>query len=125
MHCLNCHIVSHRRRFYPDEGFTLWELLLVLSLLSFFLYLLVPHFGSTVEPLKQKVDQANVERIEGAAQLYRLDVGLYPVAVQALIEQPSGVSAWRGPYLKEWPVNPWNPVQAYQMDALGKVKPRN
>ncbi|HBW36192.1 MAG TPA: prepilin-type cleavage/methylation domain-containing protein [Desulfosporosinus sp.] len=106
-----------------QRGFTLWELLLVLSLIGILL-VLTPHFGSAVSQVQNRVDLANVLKIEGAVQLYRIDVGTFPRRVSDLVHSPIGVSGWRGPYLEEIPEDPFNPVLSYQLDALGRVKAR-
>ena len=105
-----------------QSGFTLWELLLVLFLMGVILTLATPYFGSAKNQVWNSVDFANKERIEGAAQLYRIDVGTYPPSVPDLVHAPNGVSGWRGPYLDEIPINPLNATHAYQIDALGQVK---
>lgn len=105
-----------------EEGFTLWELLLVLTLMGAILNTITSHLVTATEPLKQKVDQANILLIEGAAQVYHLDVGTFPSSVDALIEPPVDLSGWRGPYLKEWPINPWDPLQPYVIDSSGHAK---
>ena len=105
-----------------QSGFTLWELLLVLFLMGVILTLATPHFGSASNQVRIRVDLANKERIEGAAQLYRIDVGTSPPSVPDLVHAPNGVSGWRGPYLDEIPINPFNATQIYQIDALGQVK---
>lgn len=119
-------IVSRNKRWVKEEiwqtGFTLWELLLVLFLMGVILTLATPHFGSATNQVWIRVDLANKERIEGAAQLYRIDVGTYPLSVSDLVHSPMGVSGWRGPYLNEIPINPFNATQVYQIDALGQVK---
>lgn len=118
-------IVSRSKRWAKEEnwlsGFTLWELLLVLFLMGVILTLVTPHFGSATNQVWIRVDQANKERIEGAAQLYRIDIGAYPQSVSDLVHSPMGVSGWRGPYLDEIPINPFNATQVYQIDALGHV----
>lgn len=104
------------------SGFTLWELLLVLFLMGVLLTSFTPHFGSAANQVRIRVNRANVEKIEGAAQLYRIDIGIYPPSVSDLVHSPQGVSGWRGPYLNEIPINPFNAAQGYQIDALGQVK---
>ncbi|WP_407308256.1 type II secretion system protein GspG [Desulfosporosinus sp. SB140] len=105
-----------------QAGYSLWELALVLFLMGVLLSLVVPHFSSSSYYVRQQVDLANKQRIEGAAQIYRLDVGNFPVHVSDLVYLPTGISGWRGPYLKEIPINPFNSAQSYQIDALGQVK---
>lgn len=110
------------REMAQDLGFTLWEMLVVLALSAFLLYGLLPHFTSAVLPIKQRIDQSNIVRIEGAAQAYKVDVGTYPSSVTDLLEAPAGVTGWQGPYLREKPVNPWNPAAGYTIDSLGRAK---
>lgn len=104
------------------SGFTLWELLLVLFLMGILLTLVTPHFGSAAQEVRVRINQANIRKIEGAVQLYRIDIGTYPVSLTDLVYAPNGVSGWRGPYLKEIPVNPFNPSEDYQINSLGQVK---
>jgi general secretion pathway protein G len=105
-----------------QSGFTLWELLLVLLLMGILLTSVTPHFGSAANQVRLRVDLANKEKIEGAAQLYRIDVGTYPLNVADLVHSPMGVSGWRGPYLNEIPRDPFDSTHGYQLDAHGQVK---
>lgn len=105
-----------------QSGFTLWEILLVLFLMGVILSLATPHFGSATNQVWTRVDLANKEKIEGAAQLYRIDVGNSPLSVSDLLDTPIGVSEWRGPYLDEIPINPFNTTLVYEINALGQVK---
>lgn len=105
-----------------QAGFTLWELLLVIFLLGVTFTMAATHFELSADQARLQVDQANRERIEGAAQLYRIDVGVYPASVADLVCVPGGVSGWRGPYLNEVPQNPFDPAQEYRLNTLGQVK---
>jgi len=118
-------IVSRSTRRFKEEnqyGFTLWEMLLVLFLMGVILTLATPHFGSAKNQVMIRVDSANRAKIEGAAQLYRIDVGAYPLCVTDLVHAPQGVSRWWGPYLDEIPINPFNAAQDYQLGTLGQVR---
>lgn len=95
---------------------------MVLFVMGVILSLVTPHFGSATNQVWNHVDLANKEKIEGAARLYRIDVGTYPLSVSDLVHSPRGVSGWSGPYLDEIPINPFNSTQAYQLDAFGEVK---
>ena len=105
-----------------QEGFTLWELMLVFFLMGVIMTLVTPHFGSATNQVWIRVDLANRARIEGATQLYRIDVGTYPQSVSDLVHVPNEVSRWRGPYLDNIPINPFDSAQIYQIDALGQIK---
>jgi len=119
-------ILSESKKRVKEEnwqsGFTLWEIMLVIFLMGAILALTTPHLGSAANQVRIRVDLANKERIEGAAQLYRIDVGTYPLSLSDLVHSPMGVSGWRGPYLDEIPINPFNATQVYQIDALGQMK---
>lgn len=106
----------------PQSGFTLLEILLVLFLMGVLLTLVTPHFGSAANQVRIRVNLANIQKIEGAAQLYRIDVGIYPSSVQDLVHIPMGVSGWRGPYLNQIPSDPFDSSRVYQIDAFGQVK---
>lgn len=103
-------------------GFTLLELLIVLFLMGVLLTLVTPHFGSAPQQVRRRVNQANIRKIEGAVQLYRIDIGIYPVSLSDLVHCPKEISGWRGPYLKEIPVNPFNSSEDYQINSLGQVE---
>jgi len=103
-------------------GFTLWEIMVVIFLMGVMLSMVTPYFSSAINQVWNQVDLANKEKIEGAAQLYRLDVGTYPLNASDLAHSPIGVNGWRGPYLDEIPTNPFNAAQGYQINALGQVK---
>jgi len=120
-------IIGSRSKRWAKEnnwqaGFTLLELLLVLFLMGVILTLVTPHFSSATNRVRIRVDLANRERIEGAAQLYRIDTGTYPSNVSDLVYPSTNANGWRGPYLDEIPINPFNDTQVYQIDALGQVK---
>ncbi len=103
-------------------GFTLWEIMLVIFLMGVTLALATPHFGTATNQVLIRIDLANKARIEGAAQLYRIDTRAYPLSVSDLIHTPSGVSGWRGPYLEKIPSNPFDSTLIYQINASGQVK---
>lgn len=105
-----------------ELGFTLWELLLVLFLMGALLLTVTPHYSSAMTQVRARVNQANVEMIEEAAQIYRIDVGAYPFTVLELVECSKGTSGWKGPYLDTVPLNPYDTNLSYQIDSLGKVK---
>lgn len=102
-------------------GFTLWELLVTLSLMGFLLTMLTLHYTTSVQAAKARIQGANIRKIEGAVQVYRLDMGSFPLKLEDLITPPSGSNGWQGPYLKQWPVNPWEPEKAYRLGPYGQV----
>jgi general secretion pathway protein G len=95
-----------------SSGFTLLELLVVLVILGLLIGLVAPAVLRQLGNAKHKVSVQSIERLVGILDLYRLDVGSYPTTEQglkALLQAPSGVENWDGPYLKgsEIPKDPW------------------
>jgi general secretion pathway protein G len=93
-------------------GFTLLELLVVLAILGLLIGLVAPAALRQLGSAKEKIAHQSIERLAGVLDIYKLDVGTYPTTEQglvALIEHPSGVPRWNGPYLKgeKVPEDPW------------------
>jgi general secretion pathway protein G len=68
---------------------------------------------------KSKSAAIQINDLEQALELYKLDVGKFPTSEQglnALVRQPSGARGWNGPYLKkgELPDDPWGNAYEYQ-----------
>ena len=106
------------RRISTEAGFTLLELLVVIAILGLLIGLVAPAAlrqlgGARISGAKQ-----SIERIGSVLDMYKLDVGSYPSTDQglhALVDRPSGVSTWNGPYLKGAdPVDPWNHPYIYR-----------
>ncbi|AFM42265.1 type II secretion system protein G (GspG) [Desulfosporosinus acidiphilus SJ4] len=103
-----------------EMGCTLWELMLVLGLMGILLSVVVPHFSSSATYVRSQIDLANIEKIEGAVQLYRIDVGTFPVSISDLVQWPRSIKGWRGPYLQAIPISPYS-ESGYQLNSLGQV----
>lgn len=94
-------------------GFTLLEILVVLVILGLVAAVVAgPQIFKYLGTAKTEASKVQIERIAGALDLYRLEVGRYPSeeeGLSALIEEPAGATTWNGPYLKkkESLVDPW------------------
>lgn len=100
------------RRRRAEAGFTLLELLVVLTILV----ILTVSVGTVALNYLggAKADGARLQRdqIEAGLDLFRLDAGRYPTTQEglaALVERPAGVERWNGPYLRkpEALTDPW------------------
>jgi general secretion pathway protein G len=103
------------------NGFTLLELLVVIVIIGLLSGLVVPRYFDTVGKSKAKIARAQMTSLEQALDQYRLDVGSYPSPEQglsALINQPTGLARWQGPYLKkDVPKDPWDNPYIYKLSS--------
>ena len=86
-----------------DAGFTLLELLVVIAILGLLIGLVAPAALRQLAGARVSVAKQSIERIGSLLDMYKLDVGSYPSTDQglhALVEEPSGVTTWNGPYVK-------------------------
>jgi general secretion pathway protein G len=110
---------SARRRADGQAGFTLVELLVVLVILVLLASLVAPRVVGYLGSSRTKTAKVQVQSLTTALELYKVDTGRYPTTTEglkALVEAPSGVSSWNGPYLnkKELPIDPWGRPYAYR-----------
>ena len=98
------------------RGFTLIELMVVIVILGILAGLIVPRIMGRPEQAKQLKAKIQIESLETALKLYKLDNGNYPdtqQGLQALIEKPETGNIppkWKaGGYLEKGrlPKDPW------------------
>jgi general secretion pathway protein G len=100
-----------------EAGFTLVELLVVLTIISLILGLVGPRVLNYLGESRVKTAKLQIESLGSALDLFYLDAGRYPTTsegLNALAQKPTTIQAWNGPYLKggKVPVDPWgNPYQ--------------
>lgn len=102
------------------KGFTLIELMVVIVILSILAVYMVPKIMGRPEQAKQLKAKVDIQGLETALKLYKLDNGDYPTTqqgLQALIEPPeSGAGGWReGGYVDKGKINkdPWGNDYVY------------
>ena len=98
-----------------NSGFTLIELMVVIVILGILAGLIVPRIMGRPEEAKILKAKIQIESLETAMKLYKLDTGYYPTTeqgLQALVQAPGtgGAKKWRqGGYLEKGrvPKDPW------------------
>jgi len=111
-----------RCRFGDRRGFTLIEIMVVMVILGILAGLIIPRIMGRPEEARRTKARVQIESIETALKLYRLDSGSYPTTeqgLQALVESPAVGKlpiAWReGGYLEKGkvPKDPWGNEYVY------------
>jgi general secretion pathway protein G len=97
------------------RGFTLMEVLLVLSILVILGATAVGIFSGVKAGADRNAARIQVENIDQASERYQAMVGMYPTMLEDLNQQPAGLSAskWSGPYLEDLPLDPWQNQYEY------------
>lgn len=98
------------------RGFTLVELLVVLTVIALLAALVGPRLFPKLGKGKQAAAKAQIELLGQALDHFRMDVGRYPTTQEglaALMTNP-GIDRWDGPYLKKsLPNDPWGKPYVY------------
>jgi general secretion pathway protein G len=119
-HKVNRHRLPGRR---GERGFTLIEIMVVVIIIGLLAAVIVPQVIDKVEQARITKAKADIQGIETALQMYRLDNSKYPTTDQglkALTVQPTDPSIrhWRpGGYLARISKDPWG--GEYQYEAPG------
>ena len=99
------------------NAFSLMELLLVLVILATLTALVAPKFSGRSKQARITAAKADIANIELGIDSYEIDTGTLPDSgqgLEALIEEPSDIQNWNGPYLKRGvPKDPWGNEYIY------------
>lgn len=102
-----------------DGGFSLLELLVYITILGLLIGMVGPALMRQLGSARTAVAHQSIERLTSVLDMYKLDVGSYPTTdqgLEALLQQPTDVSNWNGPYLKgdKPPLDAWNHPYVYR-----------
>ena len=88
-----------------SRGFTLIEIMVVVVIIGLLAAFVVPRVVGQVDQARIVKAQGDIQKIEAALAMYRLDTSRYPTTDQgmkALVVQPDNVRNWRpGGYLSK------------------------
>lgn len=102
---------THRR-----NAFTLVEMLLVLVILATLAAIVIPKMAGRSQEAKVTAAKTQINAFEVALDSFEVDNGYYPKsgALDDLVNQPAGANSWKGPYVKNIPVDPWGNAYIYE-----------
>jgi general secretion pathway protein G len=108
-----------RRALHRRRGFTLVEMLVVITIIGLIMGLVGPRVLNYLSESKAKAAKIQIESFASALDLYYLDTGRYPATSEglaALVQRSGGAASWNGPYLKGGvvPNDPWGKAYVYR-----------
>jgi general secretion pathway protein G len=109
--------LRNRRR--GESGFTLIEILVVITIIALIMSLVGPRVLNYLGESKVKAAKIQIQSFGSALDLFNLDTGRYPTTAEgmtALVQNPGSIPAWNGPYLKGGvlPNDPWGKSYVYR-----------
>lgn len=105
-------------------GFSLLEILVVLSIIALVAAVVGPRLYAQLDKSKSQTARLQIRSLESALETMRLDIGRLPTedeGLELLIRgEGTQVPGWAGPYLdKDLPNDPWARPYVYKAPANG------
>jgi len=103
---------------HSEKGFTLIEVILVMVIITILASVVVPKFTKRSEEARISAANADIASLEVALDAFEIDTSRYPTTIeglQALVEPPTNIVNWKGPYIKRGvPNDPWGIPYEYE-----------
>jgi general secretion pathway protein G len=108
-----------RSRVRGQRGFTLVEMLVVITIIGLIMSLVGPRVLNYLGESKVKAAKIQIQSFSSALDLFYLDAGRYPTTSEglaALVKPAAGLATWNGPYVKGGvlPNDPWGKPYIYR-----------
>jgi general secretion pathway protein G len=108
-----------RSRVRGQRGFTLVEMLVVITIIGLIMSLVGPRVLNYLGESKVKAAKIQIQSFSSALDLFYLDAGRYPSTSEglaALVKPAAGLATWNGPYVKGGvlPNDPWGKPYIYR-----------
>jgi general secretion pathway protein G len=109
---------GRRRARRGEAGFTLVEMLVVITIIGMIMALVGPRVLNYLSESKAKAAKIQIESFSSALDLYFLDLGRYPTSNEGLSAQTRSTNqaGWNGPYQRGGvvPNDPWGHIYVYR-----------
>ena len=111
--------IRSRSRKDGERGFTLVEILVVITIIALIMSLVGPRVLNYLTESKVKAAKIQMQSFSSALDLLYLDTGRYPSSAEGLavlVKPTSAMAGWNGPYLKgaSVPNDPWGKPYLYR-----------
>jgi len=111
--------IRSRWRKDGERGFTLVEILVVITIIALIMSLVGPRVLNYLTESKVKAAKIQMQSFSSALDLLYLDTGRYPSSAEGLavlVKPTSAMAGWNGPYLKggNVPNDPWGKPYLYR-----------
>jgi general secretion pathway protein G len=111
--------MHRRRRLRAKGGYSLLEILIVLTIIALIAALVGPRLFAQLDRSKVTTARVQVRALETALATMRLDLGRDPTQAEGLDllvkADRNAVAGWSGPYLSGGlPLDPWGHAYVYQ-----------
>lgn len=102
-----------------EAGLTLLEMMIVLAIIALIAGLAGPRLIDNFGRAKSRAAGIQMTNLKSALQLFYIDEGRYPTEAEglnALLEAPTAVTGWDGPYLDsaDATIDPWQRSYLYR-----------
>jgi len=105
--------MSNRK--HSQGGFTLIEMIIVITLLAGVMALVVGKVIQNKHKAEYRIAQTQMTTLSSAIDQYESDVGALPDSLDSLLAAPGNVEGWLGPYAKKEEFkDPWHNAIEYR-----------
>jgi general secretion pathway protein G len=117
---LSMHTVARRRKRFDARGFTLLEMMIVISIIIILMAIAIPNYNRTVIQSRESVLRSNLSTLRSVISQYTLDKQKAPQSLDDIVQAG---------YLRQIPVDPmtketnWEVVQEDVMMAVDQQEP--
>ena len=96
-------LVKSRMQRLRSQGFSLIEIIVVITIIGVIVGWAATNIFGKADAAQAKIAKSKIVALSGPLDIYKLDTGKYPSTqegLKALLQAPSGVPNWNGPYVK-------------------------